>query len=48
VHAGHRVATVEDAHAVAEVAAAVASAGSGAWHAVPAVPGASYAGPGTS
>jgi predicted dehydrogenase len=36
-------ATVEDAHAVAEViAAADASAASGAWHKVPAIPGASY------
>jgi predicted dehydrogenase len=44
-----RNATVEDAHAVAEViAAAVASAASGTWHAVPAVPGATYAGAGAS
>jgi predicted dehydrogenase len=38
-----RNATVEDAHAVAEViAAAVASAASGTWQAVPAVPGATF------
>ena len=38
-----RNATVEDAHAVAEViAAADASAASGSWQAVPAVPGASF------
>jgi predicted dehydrogenase len=44
-----RNATVEDAHAAAEViAAAVASAAGGTWHAVPAVPGATYAGPGAS
>jgi predicted dehydrogenase len=46
-----RNATVEDAHAVAEViAAAAGSAASGAWHAVPAVPGAyrPAAGAGTS
>jgi predicted dehydrogenase len=40
-----RNATVEDAHAVAEViAAADASAASGAWQAVPAVPGATFGG----
>jgi predicted dehydrogenase len=40
-----RNATVEDAHAVAEVvAAAAASAASGAWQAVPAVPGATFGG----
>jgi predicted dehydrogenase len=44
-----RNATVEDAHAVAEViAAAVASAASGTWHAVPAVPGNTYARAGAS
>ncbi len=38
-----RSATVEDAHAVAEViAAAAASAASGVWQAVPAVPGATF------
>ena len=38
-----RNSTIEDAHAVAEViAAADASAASGAWHKVPAIPGASY------
>jgi hypothetical protein len=36
-------ATIDDAHAVAEViAAADASAASGAWQAVPAVPGATF------
>jgi predicted dehydrogenase len=40
-----RNATVEDAHAVAEViAAAVASAAGGTWQAVPAVPGATFGG----
>jgi len=39
-----RNATVEDAHAVAEVIAAAASAASGAWQAVPAVPGATFGG----
>jgi predicted dehydrogenase len=40
-----RGATVEDAHAVAEViSAAAASAASGTWRAVPAVPGASFGG----
>jgi predicted dehydrogenase len=40
-----RNATVEDAHAVAEViAAAVASAAGGSWQAVPAVPGATFGG----
>jgi predicted dehydrogenase len=40
-----RNATVEDAHAVAEViAAAVASAAGGAWQAVPSVPGATFGG----
>jgi predicted dehydrogenase len=38
-----RNSTIEDAHAVAEViAAADASAASGTWHKVPAIPGASY------
>jgi predicted dehydrogenase len=38
-----RNATIEDAHAVAEViAAADASAASGAWQPVPAVPGATF------
>ena len=38
-----RNSTIEDAHAVAEViAAADASAASGTWQAVPAVPGASF------
>jgi predicted dehydrogenase len=39
--------TVDDAQSAAEVvSAAVASAGSGAWVKVPAVPGATYGGPG--
>jgi prephenate dehydrogenase len=41
-----RNATVEDAHAVAEViAAAHASAAGGTWQAVPAVPGTTFGGP---
>ena len=40
-----RNSTIEDAHAVAEViSAAAASASSGTWQAVPAVPGATFGG----